>query len=259
MKPHTLFLEIAIVSLLAFSSMPNAQAGTQLIDLSADAGWRTTTDSTLGNQWGIGNFNPADGVAAWVPYGNTSTPTLNPNHMMWNCGSNGSSCAFDSNGNSLGSGPTEVYFGLSFFVKPGAIVPEAGIAIIADDFFDLVINGHHVLAAVIDNHLSAGQPIPIVLDSATLTPFFHTGNNILAIKAMDGHLKDVGVECADDPGQVREEVSTNLGAFCKGQRGNEYLFINGSASVVPEPTTLSLMALGMAGFAAFRKRRIAGE
>ncbi len=250
MPPKILFVAIAMIISLAIVIMPNSYAGLMVVDVSAGSGWRTTTDSSLGNQWAIGNFNSTDGVAAWAPYGNAGTTDLNENYMMWNCGADGSACENSSGTITGADGPTEVFFGFSFDIKPGAKVSNAGIAIIADDFFVLVINGQEVISATLEgNQKPNGQPDPLILDFAMLSPFFQTGTNVLAIRAMDGFLES-GNGCGS-----LTQTSTNLGGFCKGNRMNEYLFVSGSVVVVPEPVTLVLFGLGLVGLGFSRRKR----
>jgi hypothetical protein len=238
---------------LALGWAPLASADLLQIDLSGGSQWRSTTDGLLANQWTLGNFSASDGVAAYAPYGNSAT-NLNANRMMWSCGVDGSTCR-DSGGNITGaSGPTEVFFGYSFFVAPGQSILAAQIAIIADDFFDLVVNNQGVMAALLTDHLVGGQPEPIIID---LMPFLHVGNNVLAIRAMDGVLMGAG---GCDAGFT--QVTGNLGPFgnrqpidfCKGDLLNEYMFISGSALVIPEPGVLSLILLGLAGVIGMRRR-----
>ncbi len=224
---------------------PAARADTISIDISGGTQWRTTEDWLLGTQWAIGNFQATDGVAAWSPYGNAATE-LNANRMMWNCGADGSLCPGGGDG---GAGPTEVYFGQAFDIAPGTVFSGAA-ALIADDFFDLVINGQEVLAATLDNNFNGnGQPQPLVVD---LTPFLRWGHNVLAIRAMDGYLEDAGACAARGTGFV--SVNSNLGEFCKGNRGNEYMYLSGSVLVTPEPTALSMVGLALAALMLVRWR-----
>lgn len=216
MSVARLLAAIAAASCLAFALITPANAGTVIVDVSAGSNWRTTTDVLVANQWNNGNFSDTDGVAATAPYGNVATTTLNEERMMWNCGADGmTDCTFDNMGNALGTGPDQAWFGLSFEVKDGAAVTDGAIGIIADDFFEFRINGAVVLEAFLsDNQDINGQPVPLMLDFATLSPFFQTGTNVLVVEAQD----------LIDP--------------------FEYLFISGSVAVVPEPQTLLLFGLG---------------
>jgi hypothetical protein len=230
---------------LALAGVPNANAGPSTIDIGAGSFWRTTTEWQLGQQWGIGNFNGSDGVAAYAPYGNAATPSLDPNRMMWNCGSDGSTCK-DAGVITGAAGPTEVFFGYAFGLDSKQGV-NAILSIIADDFFDLVVNGVEVTAAVLDNHkTTAGQPDAITLD---ITAYLRTGTNVLALRAMDGFLKG-----SDACGAGFEQVSSNLGAFCKGNRGNEYLYMSGAVQAVPEPAAVGLALLALAALVLQRRR-----
>jgi len=248
MRTNLLLTSLSFVAGLALCA-PQAQAGVLTYDISGGTQWRTTTDPLLGAQWSIGNFQQTDGIAAWAPYGNSATTTLNSNRMMWNCGSDGALCPGGGDG---GKGPTEVFFGYSLFIKHGATFGGAA-ALIADDFFDLVINGREVLADTLDgNQDGSGQPVPLVVD---LTPYLQEGDNVLALRAMDGYLEST-IDCASR-GSGFELVSSNLGNFCKGNRGNEYMFVSGSVvTVVPEPGALSLVGMAIAGLGVARRRLI---
>lgn len=220
----------------------DAHAGYQFHDIGGGSQWHTTENQTLGQQWLSGNFQSTEGVAAWAPYGNSRTD-LNANRMMWGCGSDGSLCPGGGDG---GMGPTEVFFGYSIFIYPGASFRGAA-SIIADDFFDLTINGNEVFSATLDGHKdSNNQPLPVTID---FTPFLREGNNVFALRAMDGYLKNA---FACESGYT--SVSSSLGDFCKGNRENEYMYVIGSVTVIPEPGGLSLVGVALVGLGVMRRR-----
>lgn len=228
----------ALTAALLTTTSPAALAGVQVYDFGAGSQWRSSTDPLQGQQWAIGNFAPTDGVAAWAPYGNPATPSLDAAHMMWNCGSDGSACKDSSGQITGGDGPSETYYALAFTLDPGAHVASSLMSLIGDDFFDLVINGQEIMAGTLDQHMSNGQPDPVTIN---LAPYFHTGRNVMVIRAMDGYLLGNATSC--NAGFAL--VSSNLGDFCTGNRGYQYLYVSGGALTVPEPGMLALLGLGL--------------
>jgi hypothetical protein len=210
-----------------------AAASTVTYDLGAGPQWRATDDVLLAQQWAIGNFNPADGVAATSPYRNSTTdPAIGA--TMWYCGAGGSLCPGGPDG---GLGPTQAFFATSFPVQAGAAA--AGVLrLIADDYVDLVVNDQLVISALLDQHKDAnGQPVPLLVD---LTPYLIAGrDNVVAMRAMDGYLLGGALSC--DAGY--QPVSSNMGDFCQGDNVYEYVAVTGSVTVVPEPPFILLAAL----------------
>jgi hypothetical protein len=236
------FRACAFGAALASALIPAARADVTVHDFSAGSQWRTSTDPFQGQQWGRGNFNATDGVAAWANYSNPATTVLDPAHMMWNCGADGSACRNGSGFITGANGPSETYYGLDFTIHSGEHVAAALMSIIGDDFFDVVVNDQEVMAGILDQHMTAnGQPNPVTLD---LAPYLREGHNVLAIRAMDGYLMGAG-SCR--PGFT--EVSSNLGEFCTGQRGDQYLYVSGGAITVPEPGVLALVGIALAALA----------
>jgi hypothetical protein len=256
-KLHGSLVTSATIFLTAFLGLASdAQAQfedqRQIVDWGASSEWQTTTDFELGQQWLAGNFHPTEGVPATVPYGNTATPALNANRMMWNC-EPGTNCTFDNRGNALATGPTEAFFGFRFEVPPEARLEAGNIDIIADDYFELYINGNLIEFGLLDHHKdSVGQPAPLQVGGNELAPAFRSGANVISVHAMDGHL---GIPCP--PGNTR---STARGSFCLQNRVFEYLYVSGSGvfnvpADIPQPSTVGLFVVSLAGLGLAARRR----
>lgn len=229
------------------ASMGGAQAGVTTFNLSPssfDGSWRATADNGLFQFWRTGTFNETDGVAATVPYGNSVTTGLNNANMMWYCGATGDLCPAGGPGDlrgDAGLGPPEAYFARGVVIKPGAAATGT-IAILADDFFHLWVNGNSVVDGVLDEQNT--------LHVVDISPYLKEGLNVLAIRALDGYLEagqttTCAQRAAGDPGGGWGLVNTLRGPFCRGNRELEWVNVSGSITQVPEPATWALV--GVAG------------
>lgn len=233
---------------LAIAGLGGAHAATTFFNFDPGANWRTTTDRLVGQQWALGNFDASQGIAVQTGYGNPDTTSLPVDSMMWNCGSGGDLCRNAQGDITGGDGPLEAFFGYGFRIEPGTQALGAVLRVIADDFFHLRVNGVSVMAAMLDDHLDgSGQPDPLVID---ITQYLRTGDNVVSLRAMDGALKGTAAAC--DQGV---EVTSVLGAFCKYDRGNEYVSVGGGVFTVPAPGSLALVSASLGLLAAFVRAR----
>jgi|GEM_PF-5197000 len=233
---------------LAIAGLGGAHAATTLFNFDPGANWRTTTDRLVGQQWALGNFDASQGIAVQTGYGNPDTTSLPVDSMMWNCGPGGDLCRNAQGDITGGDGPLEAFFGYGFRIEPGTQALSAVMRVIADDFFHLRVNGFSVMAAMLDDHLDGnGQPLPMAVD---ITQYLRAGDNVVSLRAMDGTLKGAAASCAQGV-----EVTSVLGAFCKYDRGNEYVSVAGGVLTVPEPGSLALVGASLGLLAVFARAR----
>lgn len=232
---------------------PNdVRAAITAVDFGASSSWFATTDRALGMLWLQGITNEqVPGDPAFVPYDNPATPVLNPNRMMWACGADGSLCprVSDPDEPEFRNGPNEAFFRYTFSIKPEAFAQSVAGSIIADDYFELYVNGDFILAGALSNHQTVTDPEdpeevpdPIPIPLPDFSDFLHEGENTLAIYAADGFLRVD--QCLFNEDEI---VSKEDGQrFCIGNNGLEYVFVQGAATIVPEPATLTLLGLAVA-------------
>lgn len=225
-------------------------SATQIINIDSSSQWLSTTDPLVANQWFHGNFTlGADGVPATAPYPNAATT---PNHivpgspaqLMWACGPGGTLC--DNTG---AHGPTEAWFGMPLDLKPNPIARLGAAQIIADDYFEFIVNGQFVQTGYLAEHTVNNQPVPIGID---FTSYLHDGYNWLLIHALDGYFPTVGAAC--NSGYTERPVQDARGTFCAGNLVSEYAFVDGVIVSVPVPMTAALMGAGLLGLVRRRSR-----
>lgn len=241
-----------------------------VIDLSGGTGWTAAVPGQVA-------------APVFVPYGNSETTTLDPNHMMWSCTGTPAECAAQA---ARGAGPEEVIFRRAFVLPAGANDILGLIAFAADDYLEVSVNGHFIFNAVLSgNQDLQKQPVPInmwfdgrdILPSGNLLNCMGLcevenvlvdGVNEIVVRAMDGFALEPGQVCAGTvSGRPGVEIPVPGGyTFCKidnsGEflRDYEYLFAAGSIRYTPEPATLALAGLAslLAAGASRRRPRVRG-
>lgn len=252
-RVNRLAAALLAAGLLAGASGASA---TQIININSGSQWLSTTDALVATQWFHGNFTVgADGVPATAPYPNlVTTPNdIVPGtsaQLMWACGPGSTLC--DNTGT---NGPTEVWFGMPLDLKANPIARLGAAQIIADDYFEFIVNGQFVQTGYLDDHQNpvSGQPVPIGID---FTSYLHDGYNWLMIHALDGYFPTLGAAC--DPGYTDRPVQDARGTFCAGDRIFEFAFVDGVIVSVPVPMTAALMGAGLLGLVRRRNRPATG-
>ena len=239
------------LALLCTAMQQQAIAG-RIIDL--DAGpdnWRTDTGSVVTLR--------------------TTGNNLPQEPSMWACMEDDA-----ANCENASFGPDDAVFRNSFFLPSTSFfspIRVGELSILADDLLIVTINNMFSFAAALDENKAGSKPIPLkfdivrnifsptldlVLRSGTLISqgslnniFFEGSSNGIEIGAFDGHFKDSTPGGCDDKDVI--DIPNSSRQWCVTNRNQSYVAIAGEIRAVSEPTTLTLLMVGILGL--FLRRR----
>ncbi len=212
-------------------------------------GWYSTSDKNV-----VGNIGSLNSPGAWTQvnfdqskWGSVvvvTNPNITPQTIV-----PGTAAQFMWGGppTPTGSnGPNEVFFRFNFLVNTAA-PPVLNLRIIADDRYDLFLNGRFIDAQTLQNHMATDgkTPVPIeyTLGAIPMNPDLNLdGKNVLAIRARDGAPIS---GCADPCG----------GLFDTFFRQNQWVFAVAQVSA-PEPGTILVFGSGLVGLVCWRRKQV---
>jgi len=221
-----------LIGLFSLSLAPSISATPIHMEILSNSSWLATNSPGAGLGWTTAGFDDSTWVAASAPGASDSTVgTLNSVHTAQDTIADTSALYTWYNSTAPGGGPNTAYlrynFNLTFTADSLPLLAQALIAV--DDDFDMYVNGARVYRD--DNGIlnlkPDGTPQPFFVD---FTSSLVNGDNVIAIQGNDAY-----------------------GGF-------EWMLFDGGintiTSNVPEPGTLALLAFGLAGIGATRRRQI---
>ena len=209
------FTSACLVALVV-ALLPGAALSLSIV---SGSDWSTTATDPGGLDWIQVGFDASGWIPAYAPYLNPTSPDHfipgTTAQFMW---------YWDSAAQPTGeNGPLEAWFRYDFSLAASDFPVDGRAAIVADDYFALYANGHFVGEGHHDQCYCA-YPVD-------LTPWLVVGDNVLAIYAFDGF--------HDGP----------------ADRFSEGVLFDTTGAVIPEPGSLALVGLGVAGLTVGRRRR----
>lgn len=211
--------QIGLMFAISFTLI-SVQASAAQINQEILSGSNWLSSDTLQIGWETAGFNDSSWVSASSPYG-----SLDPTSVI--AGTIAENMWFDPTGSSDGTnGSLQAFFRFSFDLALAAdSLPLLGQALInGDDDYEFYVNG--ILAA---ENKDGG--FAHIVDFVDYTSKLQNGTNVFAIHAVDG------------------------GWGNPFNRGFERVLFDGSIVTVPEPATLALLGLGLAGLGISRRKR----